>query len=65
MKCNGEETHRHFQFSTQTYIEHTHQHIEHNEDFNNLHHHAPILHDQFNNEELMKDYRDTGVSISW
>jgi hypothetical protein len=64
MKCNGEETHRHFQIATGTFIEHTHHHIEHNENSSRLHHHSPMLHAQLSHEELMKDFRDTGEGIS-
>lgn len=54
-KCNGEERHRHFALSLAMYITHSHPHMEFPKDFNRLHHHSPLEHDGFTNEELEKD----------
>lgn len=54
-KCDGTEKHGHYVLSTGEMFEHKHQHTVNEKDFNRLHHHAPLEHDNFTNEELHVD----------
>lgn len=52
MKCDGEERHDHYSLNTGTIISHIHTHSDMKEDFNRLHHHAPLEHDLLSPEQL-------------
>ncbi len=55
MKCDGTEKHSHYMLATgQTFL-HSHAHQVMSKEFNNLHHHPPIEHDNFTEEELTRD----------
>lgn len=54
-QCDGTEKHSHYKLATgQTHL-HSHPHSRMSEDFNRLHHHAPIEHNDLTDEQLMHD----------
>lgn len=61
--CDGTERHRHFRFSSNSYITHEHFHHKRENSFNALHHHASVEHDDFTTEELEKGMIDTGIKL--
>ena len=62
-ECDGTERHRHFRFSSNSYITHEHLHYKRVNNFNALHHHAPVEHDNFSDEELNWNIIDTGIKL--
>ncbi|MFY3742107.1 MAG: hypothetical protein HMLIMOIP_002571 [Candidatus Nitrosomirales archaeon] len=63
MACDGNELHEHFNLATGTFIEHKHMHDRRSIDFNNLHHHDPLDHHHFTQNELENEERDTGKRL--
>lgn len=59
--CDGEEKHEHYQWAKGILISHTHSHTVNEKEFNRIHHHAPIEHENFTIEELNKDYEELDV----
>lgn len=61
IKCTGDEKHEHYVFATSIMMSHSHRHSVQDKDFNRLHHHSPLEHDNFSEEELEKDATFTEV----
>lgn len=55
VECDGEEKHSHYQLTSGQLVFHTHRHSALDKEFNQLHHHAPVEHDNFTTDELEKD----------
>lgn len=60
-KCDGKEEHFHYVLDSGDLFYHTHAHTQREVEFNILHHHAPIEHDNFTIEELQKGARTVEV----
>lgn len=58
-KCDGQERHRHYSLNDNKYMTHIHPHMEYTDDFNRLHHHAPLVHADFTLEELAETAQDS------
>jgi len=63
-QCAGNEVHEHFSLITGTFIEHQHEHDKSDKNFNTLHHHAPVDHHIFTEDELAHNERDTGRRLT-
>jgi hypothetical protein len=62
-ECDGTERHSHYVLSTSETFYHTHEHSVIDGDFNRLHHHPPIEHDNFTTDQLEKD--GEYVKVPW
>lgn len=54
-QCDGTEKHSHYKLSTGETHLHSHKHTQQLEDFNRLHHHTPLEHNDCTDEELTSD----------